>query len=174
MDKKPQKWNNGKPYVDNKQPQREQNKDQRDTPKNVFNKISFVDKWITEGADESLVEYANEMGRYMAPQNKADRQCLSKSQIRNIYGEIKRIQLKGIKKDKASFILLKAKVAYAEGRNKTMGLSLFKMIFDKAWEVTCKELNSIEDDNKQKQIYENFCSMLEAILAYQTAYGGKD
>ena len=65
-------------------------------------------------------------------------------------------------KEKASFYLLKPKVAYALGRdNKNKGLQLFKFIFDR----------SAKDVSDQKT-YHNFCNLLEAILAYHKANGG--
>lgn len=140
----------------------------------VFYKtLIFKDEWIVTGADKSLVEYAEKAGKYMAPLYKGEKQCLSKSQIRNVYGEIKRIQLKRIHtiEGKTSFMLLKPKVAYAEGRNKTMGLSLFKKIFDDAWNTICK---CLENEKLSIIAYDNFCAFLEAILAYHKAYGGQD
>lgn len=141
---------------------------------NVFYEaLTFNDEWIIKGADKDLIEYAEKAGEYMAPLYKGEKQCLSKSQIRNVYGEIKRIQLKGINtmEGKTSFMLLKPKVAYAEGRNKTMGLSLFKKIFDDAWDATSK---CLENESSSIIAYNNFCALLEAILAYHKAYGGQD
>lgn len=148
-------------------------KKEREKVDAFYKSLSFKEEWITIGADKALVEYAEKAGEYMAPLDKRDKQCLSKSQIRNVYGEIKRIQLKGIHtmEGKTSFMLLKPKVAYAEGRNKTMGLSLFKKLFDDAWNATSKCL-----DNEKSSIiaYGNFCALIEAILAYHKAYGGQD
>lgn len=133
-----------------------------------WNKLRFQKKWIINGADIDMVKYTDEVGKYLAPLYKKEKQCLSKSQIRNVYGEIKRIQFKGIDtvEGKTSFMLLKPKVAYAEGRNQTMGLSLFKKVFDEAWTITSENLSN--------KTYENFCALLEAILAYHKAYGGQD
>ena len=67
-------------------------------------------------------------------------------------------------KEQSSFILLKPKVAYALGRDeKNEGLKLFKEIFD---------LSSADVTNQQR--FQNFCNLMEAILAYHKAYGGKD
>lgn len=144
------------------------NEEKRERPSDFHKSLILKKDWIIKGADREMVEYAEKAGKYMAPLYKHDRQCLSKSQIRNVYGEIKRIQFKGIDTDegKTSFMLLKPKVAYAEGRNRTMGLTLFKLIFDDLWSETSKELNTIT--------YTNFCALLEAILAFHKAYGGQD
>lgn len=130
----------------------------------------FDPQWIKKGADANMVQFANDFGKYMAPTDRYDKQKLSTSQIRNVFGEIKRIQMKGITtgEGKTSFFLLKPKVAYAEGRNKTMGLSLFKRVFDTAWDCVLESEEGIE------LRYQNFCALIEAILAYHKAFGGKD
>ena len=114
--------------------------------------------WITNEADEDLVRYAESAGEFMAKNG------LTNSKIRNIYSEIKRIQMGDFTKEKSAFILLRPKVAYAYGReNRNKGLELFKEIFDET---------SVHVSNKKT--YDNFCNFFEAMLAYHKAYGGKD
>lgn len=126
--------------------------------KTEFNNAGYQREWITVGADSELVNFAEQLGKYMA-NNK-----LTNSKIRSIYGEIKRIQMSGFDKEKSAFFLLKPKVAYALGRdNKNLGLQMFKLLFD---------TSSI--DVKDSKTYLNFCNLFEAILAYHKAYGGKD
>jgi CRISPR-associated protein Csm2 len=115
-------------------------------------------EWITNEATPNLVDFAEKVGEFMANNG------LTNSKIRNVYGEIKRIQMGEFEKEKSSFYLLKPKVAYALGRDeKNEGLKLFKKIFDKCFEYVT--------DQKS---YLNFCNLMEAILAYHKAYGGKD
>lgn len=131
-----------------------------ETAESKFRSIGFKAQWIKDGADEELISFAEEAGKYMANNN------LTKSKIRSIYGEIKRIQMGQFEKEKSSFYLLRPKVAYALGREekgKSNGMQLFKLIFDKA----ALEVKTEKDFN-------NFCNMLEAILAYHRANGGKD
>lgn len=120
--------------------------------------VTIKPEWIKNGANEEMVSFAEKCGRDLASGN------LTNSKIRSIYGEIKRIQgAKDFEKTKSSFYLLKPKVAYAQGREPlNMGLKLFKEIFDGAF--------SLVNDNKT---YENFCNLMEAILAYHRAFGGK-
>ncbi len=123
-----------------------------------FDELHFEPDWISKEATPTLVEYAESAGEFMAKNG------LTNSKIRSIYGEIKRIQMGVFEKEKSSFFLLRPKVAYALGRDeKNEGLKLFKKIFDKASEFV----------NDQKT-YHNFCNLIEAILAYHKAYGGKD
>jgi CRISPR-associated protein Csm2 len=146
-----------------------QSNNNRENPKTFFDNHSFKKEWILSGADKDMIKYAEEFGEYMAPKGKdkneknRDNQCLTKSQIRNVFGELKRIQ-GDFKSNKSSFYLLKAKVAYAEGRNNTMGMRLFKLAFDEGW-------NYVGDNEKY---FINFCYFIEAILAYHKAHGGKD
>ena len=89
---------------------------------------------------------------------------MSNSQIRNVYGEVKRIQMTGnFEKSKASFYLLKPKMAYAYGRsNNNPGMRVFKEVFDMA-----------SDQVIDEKTFQNFCNVMEALLAYHRAYGAK-
>lgn len=88
------------------------NENQAADPKYVFESAGYKAEWITNEADALLPEFADKMGKYMADNG------LTNSKIRSIYGEIKRIQMGEFEKEKASFYLLKPKVAYALGRDK--------------------------------------------------------
>jgi len=120
--------------------------------------VTIKPEWIKNGANEEMVSFAEKCGKDLVNGN------LTNSKIRSIYGEIKRIQgAKDFNKSKSSFFLLKPKVAYAYGREpKNEGLKLFKEIFDSAFQY-------VNDDNT----YNNFCNLMEAILAYHRAFGGK-
>lgn len=118
----------------------------------------FKSTWISNGADPEMITYAEESGKFMAQNG------LTNSKIRSIYGEIKRIQMGSFESEKASFLLLRPKVAYALARDKdNKGLQRFKSIFDKS--------SIVVNDHKS---YNNFCDLFEAILAYHKVYGGKD
>lgn len=128
-------------------------------PASSFDPNKFKNSWIANEIDESFIEYAKEAGEELSSKG------LTSSQIRNVYGEIKRIQVSGgYTKHKTSFLLLKPKLAYNTGRSTSgvAGISLFQKIFDKAW-------MSVSDD----RTYNNFCDVMEAILAYHRAKEGK-
>lgn len=128
------------------------------SPEQFYKNAGYDKKWIEYGADENLPRFAEILGAYMATND------LTNSKIRSVYGEIKRIQMGEFDKEKASFYLLKPKVAYALGRDKNnRGLQLFKKVFDEA-------SSSVKD----QKTYKNFCNLIEAILAYHKANGGKD
>ena len=115
----------------------------------------FKPYWITTGIDKNLIDFAEKVGKYLAQKR------MTTSKIRSIYSEIKRIQM-NFDEEKAAFYLLKPKVAYAYGRDKSIGK--FKDVFDECYKY-------IEDN---KTHYENFCKIMEAIVAYHKANGGKD
>jgi len=123
----------------------------------------FKPTWVTNGADAEMIQFTEEAGKYLASNG------MTSSQLRNVYGEIKRIQMQGYDKERSSFFLLKPKVAYAVGRAKSgqkQGLDallLFKQIFDKCHSAV-----------KDSSHFENFCKLMEALLAYHRAYGGKE
>lgn len=118
----------------------------------------FNASWITVGADKGLPIYAENVANVLAGGG------LSNSKIRSVYGEMKRIQFGGFDKEKASFYLLRPKVAYALGRDRdNSGLKLFKRIFDDASQYVTDQ-----------STFDNFCSFIEAIIAYLKVYNKRD
>ena len=140
------------------------------SPADVNNLISdfmkfnpFHNEWIKKGADTNMVDSVEVLGKFLSPYKKDDKDALTNSQIRNVFGEIKRIQMGGFEGNKPSFYILKPKVAYAAGRHNKLGILTFKKYFDLA-------VSQVENEND----YANFCNFLESIVAYHKAYGGKD
>lgn len=129
----------------------------RKTALDYFKEKPFNSAWITTGANKDLVEYAEFMGKAMAENG------LTSSKIRSVYGEVKRIQM-DFNNNQSSFYLLTPKVAYAVGRDKNIqGLRLFQLVFNEA-----------ADKVTDEKSYQNFCNLLEAVLAYHKAYVKKD
>lgn len=128
-----------------------------------FESLKFNAEWIKQGATPAMVTAADEAGKYMADNG------LTSSKIRSIYGEIKRIQMKGFEEEKTAFYLLKPKVAYAVGREKQTnknnmeGLILFQLIFNQCFQYVTNDAT-----------YKNFCNLMEAIIAYHKAYVKND
>lgn len=128
-----------------------------DSPQIFFKQSIFRSEWITNGADADLPIFADKIGKYMAEQG------LTNTKIRSFYCEMIRIQMSGYDREKSSFFLLKPKVAYALGREpKNKGLEMFKIVYDTA-----------SSQVKDHTSYSNFCALMEAILAYHKANGGK-
>lgn len=130
----------------------------------------FKTDWITKEIDESAVNFAEKFGEYLCdktPDNRLGRMAMTTSQIRNIFGEVKRIQAKGYNTEKSSFLLLRPKIAYAEARVKAKSgksrIEDFRKVMEKAHLSVSNE----------KQ-FQNFVDFLEATLAYHKAAGGRD
>jgi len=127
----------------------------------------FQSDWIVTGIKQDAIEYAEKLGEKLVEER------FTTSQIRNFYGELKRIQLKGIEDAKArsSFHLLHPKLAYAAKRAEKSGgrgATCFKDEILKAH----KAVQIDSDDYKLR--FSNFCDLCEAILAFHKASGGRD
>lgn len=118
-------------------------------------KVNFNAEWIEKGITQETVEFSDQLGKFIKENG------LSSSQIRNVFGEIKRIQMKGFDTEKASFYLLKPKIAYAAKRQNDLGINTLKKYFDLA-----------HQEVKDARTYQNFVDFFESILAYHKAYGG--
>lgn len=145
------------------------------TVKMAFNDIVglFKPEWITKGVDADTITFMKAAGDYMAPMSDSDKLALTNSQFRNVYGELKRIQMKGFGESQSEFLLLKPKVAYAAKRKSVRetetGMELFKKIFDKAHVAVLQ----VADKEQRKQAFKNFCAIMEGLIAYHKYYGGK-
>lgn len=127
-------------------------------------------KIIVDGDVSRLVDTAKEVGNSLARQ-------LTTSQIRNIFGEVRRIQMnwppdsakdKG-KADEAfrSVVLLQPKLAYQAKRERGRGVEELQMVLDPCID----EIRKAPEDKRQLY-FTRFVDFFEAILAYHKAAGG--
>ncbi|MDH7515427.1 MAG: type III-A CRISPR-associated protein Csm2 [Bacteroidota bacterium] len=133
--------------------------------KNLKVGLEMTPKWIREGLTKEAIEFAEGCGKDLAGK-------LTSSQIRNAYGEVKRIQMK---KDEENFetdvALLKPRLAYAKVRktdNEKRAADELGKILSKAIETVLEE----RDYHNQRKRFDNFAAFFEAILAYHRANGG--
>lgn len=140
--------------------QQRQRQDFKDQPKQ-FDRPDWASKvnpdWVLNEIDRDGIDFTKDFGSYLAKNR------LTTSQIRNIYGELKRIQMKGFDNEKTSFLLLLPKMAYASQRNSNEGLNALKSVFEKVHKNVSNEHH-----------YKNMMDFMEAILAYHKAFGGRD
>ena len=120
-------------------------------------KNEFKAEWIKKGIDKECVSFSDKFGRFLSKNG------LTTSQIRNVYGELKRIEMKGYKQERTAFLLLKPKMAYAVARDGKPGLKQLTDIFQLAY-------NQVENEGH----FKNLMDFMESILAYHKAYGGKN
>jgi CRISPR-associated protein Csm2 len=102
---------------------------------------------------------------------------LTTSQIRNIYGEIKRIEAKENFEDSyQDFLLLRPKIAYAAKRAGTRGITDLRTVMELAHTaVTEAEEGEYKEGKSYKsKAFKNFSNFFEAVLAYHKAEGGRE
>ena len=135
---------------DNRGPQ---GRDRRDSTR-----VNLDDRVITEGG-ETLVKEAEQLGKQLVQER------LTTSQIRNIYGAVKKMQMKGGELDTHKLLMLKPKLAYAAKRHKEIkGVDTLKTVLTQA-------IDRVGNDQKK---FNRFVDFFEAILAYHKDAGGRD
>ena len=130
---------------DNRGPQR---RDDRGSTR-----VNLDARVITEGG-EILVKEAERQGQQLA-------RNLTTSQIRNIYGAVKKMQMKGGELDTHKLLMLKPKLAYAAKRHGG-GVDTLKDVLTQAIDLV----------GKDKEKFSRFVDFFEAILAYHKFYDG--
>jgi CRISPR-associated protein Csm2 len=144
---------------------------QKNTPPIDYGK--FEPKWISEKIKMDCIDFTEKFGDFLAKNG------LTTSQIRNVYGEVKRIELTSdidFKKNEfiggfaqeTAFLLLKPKIAYAVKRKGGNAMDEFKKVMDAAHKATQTE------NGTDAGSFKRFCEFFEAILAYHKAAGGRD
>jgi CRISPR-associated protein Csm2 len=113
-----------------------------------------VQRVIQQGG-KLLVEMAEELGPRL------QRGRLTVSQIRNVYGMVKQMEMRGF--DANEFVLLKPKLAYAAARANADGVRELRDVL--SWAIDAVD----NDENK----FARFVDFFEAILAYHKAAGGR-
>ncbi len=149
-------------------------------------KQDFQNTWITESINQEGIDYSQKLGFLLCDyqerngrlEDRPGRNALTNSQIRNVFGEVKRIQMKVSGNDnewkniKSSFLLLQPKLAYATGRitgkNKYAKLATLSEI------ITLASIGVKADETGAVGRFMNFVDFLESILAYHKAFGGKE
>jgi CRISPR-associated protein Csm2 len=130
-----------------------QGRGRRESPR-----VERLDAEIITKGGKILVETAEQLGKRLMEER------LTKSQIRNIYGAVKKMQMKG-ELDPHKLLMLKPKLAYAAKRHKDVkGVDTLKDILTQAIDLV---------ENEQEK-FNRFVDFFEAILAYHKFYGGKD
>ena len=107
---------------------------------------------IIEKGGEPLVTAAENLGRKLA-------RNLKTSQIRKVYGAVKKIQMSD-EFSQNDLIMLKPKLAYAAARNEAVG---------DLKDALTQAIDKVGDDPKR---FKNFVDFFEATLAYHKAAGG--
>lgn len=122
--------------------------------------------WIKEGLDKEGVAYCEDFAIHLLDlrDGRPSFNAMTTSQVRNYFGEMRRIQLKGFDSNRIAFTMLKPKLAYSVARVDKQGARIKD--FRRVAEL-------LMDQVENKEHYDNLVSFMEATVAYHKAYGGK-
>ena len=138
----------------NQQSSRNQRRDRDQRSRNQPRQSYSLSPDVIEKGGESLVTAAESLGQKLA-------RNLKTSQIRKVYGAVKKIQMNDEFRQN-DLIMLKPKLAYAAARNAA--------VTDLKDALT----QAIDQVGGDPQKFKNFVDFFEATLAYHKAAGGQD
>lgn len=135
--------------------------------------------WITQMTGETIA-FTLALGAFLAKSEKDGkyfRDALTTSQLRNFFGEMRRIHMKVRNQQNLSgdllrdFLMLSPKLAYAEARvlKDKRGSKIKEFV-----KATDNLIKAVDKAENKKQAFENFVNIIEAIVAYHKANGGRD
>ena len=108
------------------------------------------------------VETLKKWGHYLGEDDNPSPKKLTSSQIRRVFGAVKKIQA-DFENSKDEIVLLNPKLAYAVGRDYDKQFRKNKTKIKELYEV----LNPLISEIKEDQIkFKNFVNVFEAIVAY--------
>lgn len=135
-------------------------------------------KIIVEGDTQVLVDFADKLGNDLS-------QVLTTSQIRSIFGTVRRIEMDWTSPDipatdeakkrseqaRREFALLQPRIAYQAKRERGRGVQI---LADELIPAIRLVLEKDQEEEKTYQRFRHFVDFFEAILAYHRAYGGRN
>ena len=150
---------------------------------------SEIASWMKNPFSAETIYFAEFLGYFAADAE------LSTSQIRNSFGEVKRIQMNAMayqnesmylnSTDMMSFRMLVPKLSYAAARSKKEGTDKFKEVMAICIGAVIEEIELQKSKSKEEDKspetndninkinpFENFTNFFEAILAYHKTAGG--
>lgn len=139
----------------NQQQRRNQSRGGRDSRSSDQSRASYQlpSEVIEEGGD-ALVAAAEALGQTLKNRG------LKTSQIRKIYGAVKKIQMSD-DFQRNDLVMLKPKLAYAAARNREV---------TDLKDALTQAIDKVDNEKK----FKNFVDFFEATLAYHKAAGGQD
>lgn len=122
--------------------------------------LQFKAEWVTESVTEECMNLCETLAKALANDG------VSTSLLRNIFGEMRRIEAGGFDKHRAEFILLRPKLAYTCSR--ATDRSSKKEILTDFQELYKKAAHEV----KNAEHFKNLVSIMEAIVAFHKVNGG--
>jgi CRISPR type III-A-associated protein Csm2 len=150
--------------------------------------ITQTDAWISKEAGKTAmpIEWAIAFAKFLVAKGSkdingnvvADFTCYEKplttSQIRKFFGVVKKIQAEGYDKNKVKLAMLEPQLAYAVGKDKKYDKEKQQIVSQTKILYFYEEISLAIRAIQQKEHFQNFVNLLEAIVAYHKAEGGKD
>ena len=133
---------------------RNQRRNRQQTHANQSNSNYELPSKVIEEGGEPLVTAAENLGQTL------QRRGLKTSQIRKVYGAVKKIQMSKVFQ-RNELVMLKPKLAYAAARNEAV---------TDLKDALIQAIDKVGDDQKK---FKNFVDFFEATLAYHKAAGGE-
>lgn len=136
----------------------------KDRPPVPIPEKAVIEKIIVRGDPEELVTWAQRIGEAIAQQ-------VTTSQIRNVFGTARQIQLRWPNDPEGAYrdaVLLRPKLSYfakREGR----GMEDLRKVLTPALELV-----SQGPEAERRVRFNRFMDFFEAIVAFHKAYGGKE
>jgi CRISPR-associated protein Csm2 len=140
----------------------------------AFNIKSFESKWITIKITEEGIDYLSGLGLFLCDKKFEDDKFagfngVTSAQLRNLFSEVKRIELKMEDNPdwETDVLMLRPKIAYNTARTlqRTRGSRMKEL--REVLELALKSVKSQDD-------FRRFSKFFEGIIAYHKVYGGKE
>lgn len=125
---------------------------------------NVITQIISKGDPEVLVSWADKIGKAIARQ-------VTSSQIRNIFGAARQIQMRWASDPDSAYrdaVLLRPKLSYFAKRERGQGMASLERILAPALE----EMGRGKDSAERQKRFNHFVDFFEAIVAYHKFYGG--
>jgi CRISPR-associated protein Csm2 len=132
-----------------------------------------IQQIIADGDVVKLVDTADHVGKALADQS------LTTSQIRNVFGTVRQIQMRWEGEPEKSYreaVLIRPKLAYfaereKKAKKKSYGMETLQKVLEPALKlVSAPNLTELE----RRERYDRFVELFEAIVAYHKKHGGRD
>ena len=141
--------------------------------KREINGETQIQEWVRSRINRDAVEFAEQFGKDLATMkdDKKRDQSLTTAQIRNVFGEVRRIQMINKKAknendfDESSILLLKPKLAYSAKRADRKAVTELADVLTKGIDAVVEKAEYTEKIRR----FENFANFFEAVLAYHKA-----
>lgn len=137
----------------------------------TINGETQIKEWVINGISKDAVEFAELFGKDLATMKEGRRdESLTTAQIRNVFGEVRRIQMSNKKGyNESPILLLRPKLAYSAKRADRKAVKELADVLSEGVNAVVADGTDVEKSNR----FENFANFFEAVLAYHKSFERK-